>query len=224
MVVDTDPQGYLSRTLGFEDEYATRDPNLADAFKEPGDHPLHTLVEEHAEFDVIPSSVDMFRLQQDLIASGWQPRKRLSMFFDGLDSLPYDYVIVDAPPSLGVINDNVVLAARNLVVPVEAMQSSQYALEILLDQIETLQERYHLQIGIAAVVLSNVHYPLDNDQEEMIQYFRETFEGRAPIHEIRNRAAIKRSLGKAGSVFGSDAEETDMTENYLALAENLEVE
>lgn len=222
LLVDADPQGYLSRTLGFIDEYNEQTPNLADAIKEPTEHHIEDIVATHSEFDVIPSNIDMFTVQQDLIAAGWKPRERLSMFFEGLDTAPYDYVLVDAPPSLGVINDNVLLATGNLIIPVEAMETSIHALDILLNQIETLEERYSTRIGIAAIVLSNVHYPLDNDQKETIAYFEEMFDGRCPVHEIRHRAAVKRSLGNQGSVFGDDAEATDMTANCLGIAETLE--
>ena len=221
LTIDADPQGYLSRLLGFTSAYNTDETNLATAFKEPNQHAISDLVYEHAEFDVVPSSIEMFMLQQELIASGWKPRERLSMLFDNLDSTAYDFVVVDAPPSLGVINDNVLLACRTMLLPVEADGTSVHALDILLNQIETLEERYSAQITQAAVIISNVNYPLDNKQKEMIEYFQETFEGRCPVHQIRHRAAIKRSLSAGGSIFGKNAEETDMTENYLALADDL---
>lgn len=222
LLVDADPQGHLTRTLGFMEEYNEQEPNLADAIKSPTDHHLEDLVVSHPEVDVVPSNIDMFTVQQDLIAAGWKPRERLSMFFEDLSDTPYDYVLVDAPPSLGVINDNVLLATENMVVPVEPMESSIHALDILVNQIETLEERYNTQIEISAIVLSNVNYPLDNDQQENIAYFEETFAEWCPVHEIRNRAAVKRSLGNHGTVFGADAEETDMTENYLTIAKTLE--
>lgn len=223
LAVDTDPQGYLTRTLGLIENYNTQEPDLADAFEEPTEHRLENLILSHPEFDVLPANIDMFTVQQNLIAAGWKPRERLSMLFDQLDSLEYDFVIVDAPPSLGVINDNVLLACGDLIVPVEAMETSVHALDILLNQVETLEERYQTTIGISAIVISNVHYPLDNTQKEMIEYFQEMFDGRCPIHEIRHRAAIKRSLNAEGSIFGAEAEETDMTDAYLALVEDLEV-
>ena len=221
LLVDADPQGYSTRTLGFTDQYNTQSPNLADAFNEPTDYNLTDIILQHAEFDVLPSNVAMFSLQQDLIAAGWKPRERLSMLFEQLED-EYDYIIVDAPPSLGVINDNVLLACQNMVIPVEPMDSSIHALDILLNQIETLEDRYGVEIKQSAVVISNVHYPLDNDQKENIQFFHDTFDGRCPVHEIRHRAAIKRSLSAGGSIFGENAEDTDMTENYLQLAANLE--
>ena len=221
LAIDADPQGYLSRLLGFTSAYNTDESNLTTAFKEPNQHGLSELVYEHAEFDVVPSSIEMFMLQQELIASGWRPRERLSMLFDNLEGTAYDFIVVDAPPSLGVINDNVLLACRTMLLPVEADGTSVHALDILLNQIETLEERYSVQITQAAVIISNINYPLDNEQREMIEYFEETFEGRCPVHQVRHRAAIKRSLGAGGSIFGENAEETDMTDNYLALAEDL---
>jgi len=220
LLVDTDPQGYLSRLLGFLEAYNAEDPNLATAFNDPNDVGLSDLVVGHDEFDVVPSSVDMFMVQQELIASGWKPRERLSMLFEEFEA--YDFVLVDAPPSLGVINDNALVACERMILPVEAHETSIHALDILLNQIETLEERYDVAISQDAVVVSNVNYPLDNNQREMIEYFEETFEGRCPVHEIRHRAAVKRSLNAGGSVFGEDAEETDMTENYLAIASDLE--
>lgn len=221
LIVDTDPQGYTTRTLGFTDEYNTQSPNLADAFNDPTEYDLDAIILEHPEFDVLPSNVSMFSLQQDLIAAGWKPRERLSMLFEQLGD-SYDYVVVDAPPSLGVINDNVLLACQNMVIPVEAMESSIHALDILLNQIETLEERYGVTIQQSAIVISNVHYPLDNDQKENIEFFHETFDGRCPVHEIRHRAAVKRSLSAGGSIFGDNAEDTDMKENYQQLAIDLE--
>jgi len=221
LVIDADPQGYLSRLLGLTNAYNTDDTNLATAFKEPNQHNLSGLVHEHAEFNVVSSSIEMFMLQQELIASGWKPRERLSMLFNNMDAAAYDFVVVDAPPSLGVINDNVLLACRRMLLPVEADGTSVHALDILLNQIETLEERYSAQITQAAVIISNVNYPLDNKQKEMIEYFEETFKGRCPVHQIRHRAAIKRSLDAEGSIFGENAEETDMTKNYLALADDL---
>lgn len=222
LAVDTDPQGYLTRALQLEDEYNAGSPNLADAFKEPTEYRIEDLVRTHPEFDVLPSNVDMFMVQQELIAAGWKPRERLLLLFDQLDELDYDFILVDAPPSLGVINDNVLLATGNMVVPVEAMQSSVHALDILLNQIETLEERYDTRIRQEAVVISNVNYPLDNDQREMIEYFRDTFENWCPVHVVRHRAAIKRSMNAGGSIFGENAEPSDMREVFLALAADLE--
>lgn len=222
LAVDTDPQGYLTNKLGLGDAYRKDPPSLADALKEPTEHHIDEYIVEHPEFDVLPSNIDMFTLEQDLIASGWRPRERLQMLFDDAALDSYDHVIIDAPPSLGPINDNVLLATGQIMIPVEADETSILALDHLLNQIETLEQRYEVQIVERGVIISNVNYPLDNSQKEMIQWFEDSFEGRCPLFEIRHRAAIKRSLNAGGSIFGPDAEETDMRDAYEQIAAELE--
>lgn len=224
LAVDTDPQGYLTNKLGLDDAYREDPPSFADALKEPTEHRIDEFVIEHPEFDVLPSNIDMFTLEQDLIASGWRPRERLQMLLDEASLDLYDHVIIDAPPSLGPINDNVLLATRQIMIPVEADETSILALDHLLNQIETLEQRYEVRIVERGVIISNVNYPLDNSQKEMVQWFEDSFEGRCPLFEIRHRAAIKRSLNAGGSIFGADAEKTDMRDAYEQIAGELEAE
>jgi len=212
LVIDADPQGHLTNTLGFRDAYAAEPPSLYNLFTRPHETEPGEIIVEHEEFDLLPSNVDMFQLEQDLIASGRRPRQRLGDVLDNLDG--YDYVFVDAPPSLGPINDNVLLACRNLLIPVEAADSSILALEHLLNQIESLERDYSVQLREQAVFISNVNYPLDNPQREAIDWFQDTFDSRCPVFEIRKRAAIKRALNNNGSIFADDAEESDMRSVY----------
>ncbi len=221
LLVDTDPQGFLTRTLGFREHYNRASPNLADAFNEPTEHTVQDLVVEHEEFDILPSNIEMFGVAQELTAAGWKVRERLSMVLDQLEDGEYDFVVVDSPPSLDVINDNVLLACRNLIIPVEAMESSMHALDILTDQVGTLEERYDVDIDIAAVIVSNVNYPLDNDQKKWIDYFHDAFDW-CPVYEVRHRASIKRNLGNAMTIFHPDAEETDQNTVFESLARDLE--
>jgi len=216
LAVDMDPQGYLTHRLGFEDEYSSEPPSLYDALQEPNDHDIRDLVVEHAEYDLLPANIDMFRLEQDLIASGMRPRMRLNSLLDGIDD--WDVILIDAPPSLGPLNDNVVLATEQLLVPVEADESSQLALNHLLRQLDTLEDNYNTSIDILGMMVSNVSYPLDNEQKAAIEWFEERFEEHVPVWIIRNRAAIKRAMQNTHSVFAEEAEETDMTEVFAEIA------
>lgn len=219
LAVDMDPQGYLTHRLGFEDEYAAEPPSLYDGLNEPADHAVSDLVVTHDEFDLLPANVDMFRLEQDLIASGMRPRMRLKSLLDGVTG--WDVIVIDAPPSLGPLNDNVVLATERLLVPVEADESSQLALNHLLRQLDTLEDNYGTTIDIAGVLVSNVAYPLDNEQQEAIEWFEERFEGHVPVDIVRNRVAIKRAVQDEHSIYHDDAEETDMTDVYQTVAQEV---
>lgn len=219
LAIDMDPQGYLSHRLGFEEVYGSDPPSLYDALKSPTDHDLEDLVVAHEEMDVLPANIDMFLLEQDLIASGMRPRLRLRSLLEGVDQ--WDVILVDAPPSLGILNDNVVLGTKNLLVPVEADDSSKLALTHLLRQLDTLEENYGDQIEIRGIMVSNVSYPLDNEQKAAIEWFEDQFEERAPLWEIRNRAAIKRAVKDGSSVFAETAEGTDMADVYSQIAQEV---
>lgn len=212
LAVDMDPQGYLTHRLGFEDAYTAEDASLYDALNTPADYDVTDLVVSHNEFDLLPASIDMFRLEQDLIASGMRPRLRLDNVLD--DATDWDVILIDAPPSLGPLNDNVVLATDGLLVPVEADESSQLALNHLLRQLDTLEDNYDTQIDIFGIIVSNVAHPLDNEQEAAMEWFEDRFENHVPVWEIRNRVAIKRAIQAGHSIFHPDAEETDMKDEY----------
>ena len=216
LAVDMDPQGYLTHRLGFEDAYKADPPSLYDALQSPSEYDVTDLVVEHSEFDLLPANIDMFRLEQDLIASGMRPRMRLQTLLD--DVTAWDVIVIDAPPSLGPLNDNVVLATEEILVPVEADESSQLALNHLLRQFDTLEANYDVDISIRGLIVSNVSYPLDNEQKEAIEWFENRFGEHVPVWIVRTRAAIKRAVKQQGSIFAADAEETDMADVYDAIA------
>lgn len=221
LVIDADPQGYLTNNLGLRDEYTADPPTFFDAWTEPTEYDPADLIVEHDEFDVLPSSIDMFNLEQDLIAAGWRVRERLNMIFDRLPQ-GYDVIFVDAPPSLGPINDNVLLATERIIIPMEAQETSVLALDHLLRQVETLEDRFEVTIDEEAVIISDVDYPLDNEQKDMIEWIEETFDGRAPVYEVRHRAAIARAIKAGRSISGHD-EECDMEPIYREIVQNLGV-
>ncbi|MDQ2074847.1 ParA family protein [Haloarcula sp. H-GB4] len=219
LAIDMDPQGYLTHRLGFKEAYKADSPNFADALNSPSDYDIRNLVVIHDEYDLLPANIDMFHLEQELIGSGMRPRLRLSDVLESVDD--WDVMVIDSPPSLGPLNDNVVLAAENLLVPVEADESSQLALTHLLRQLDTLEDNYGAAIDILGVIVSNVSYPLDNEQQSSIDWYEDRFEGRVPVWIIRSRAALKRAVKSGGSVFADDAEDVDMAAVYTEIAEEV---
>ncbi|MBX0297923.1 MULTISPECIES: ParA family protein [Haloarcula] len=220
LLVDLDPQGYLTSGVGLDDEYTAPSPNLNDALKSPSEHKVDDLVISHDEFDVLPANIDMFSLEQELV-SGMRGRERLSMLLEDLDG--YDFMVVDCPPSLGLLTDNALLACQNVLIPAEAEDTSIRAVELLFKQIDSLEDNFGTAIQEEALVVSNVDYPLDGEQKEMLEWFDETFSENIPVFEIRNRAAIKRAFNAGVSIFGHD-EECDQTDELLRIADYFEQE
>lgn len=218
LLVDADPQGYLTSAVGLDDAYMADRDSLYDALMEPQEHDPNDLVTAHDEFDVLPSNIEMFTLEQDLV-SGMQSRRRMSMLLDQVDG--YDFILIDCPPSLGILTDNVLLAAGNVVIPAEAEDTSIRAMELLFKQIDSLEANFDQEIREQALVVSNVDYPLDGEQKEMLEWFEDRFSDYVPVFEVRNRASIKRAWNHGRSIFAHD-EDCDQEAELLRLAEHVE--
>ena len=221
LLVDADPQGYLTSAVGLDDAYTSKENTLYDALMAPQEQDATALVVDHGEFDVLPSNIEMFTLEQDLV-SGMQSRRRMSMLLEQVED--YDFVLVDCPPSLGLLTDNVLLAAGNVVIPAEAEDTSVRAMELLFKQIDSLEANFDQTIREQAIVVSNVDYPLDNEQREMLEWFEERFGDYIPIFEVRNRAAIKRAWNAGHSIFAHDeaCDQEDELRRLAAHAETME--
>lgn len=102
----------------------------------------------------------MFHLEQELVSAMKGP-ERLTTLLESVGG--YDFIIVDCPPSLGHLIDNALLACRNIIIPAEAEDTSIRAIEILFNQIDTLEETFDGSITEQAMLVSNIDYPLDGD-------------------------------------------------------------
>jgi chromosome partitioning protein len=220
LAVDTDPQGYLTLNLGLREEYTRKDLSFHQAWLEPKSVDISDVIVEHPEFDVLPANHQMFSLQQELIAEGYQLLKRLDKIFKNLPD--YDVVFVDAPPSLGLINDNVLIATENIIIPMEARETSVLALEHLLGQIKTLEKRFDISITERGVIISDVNYPLNSEQEAMIDWANRMYEGQCPLYEIRDRKLISEAQNAGYSIFGVE-ETCDQEEKYKDFIQELMV-
>lgn len=217
LFVDLDAQGHATEGLGMNDEYETDPPHLGTILAEIGEQEqINDLIRIHQEFDVLPANIDMFTLESDLTGA-MRGRERFAMALDELEH-EYDFIIVDCPPSLGYLTDNALLACQNILIPALAEGTSIRALEILYDQIESLEKGYETQIEDVGLVANRVEQ--DGEAEEMMQWFEDTF-SHIPVWEVRKRVALKRAWNNGVSIF-QHTEESDMETVFDEIAAHLE--
>jgi chromosome partitioning protein len=217
LLIDLDPQGHATEGVGLEDEYDADVISFYDVLPDLDviDETAQ-LIYENSEMDVIPSHQDMINIE-DALAGVPNRENRLNMALDELDE--YEYIVVDCPPNLGVLTDNALLACENVLIPAQTKTTSIRALELLFKQINALEAAFGTKIQEVGLVANEVG--TDNEATEMMEWFEEVFEERAPVWEIRKRVALQRAWNSGVSIFEHE-EDCDMEEVYLQIAESLE--
>ncbi|KZN23084.1 chromosome partitioning protein ParA [Haladaptatus sp. R4] len=217
LLIDLDPQGHATEGVGLEDKYDADVISFYDVLPDLDiiDETAQ-LVYEHSEMDVIPSHQDMINIE-DALAGVPNRENRLNMALDNLDG--YEYIVIDCPPNLGVLTDNALLACENVLIPAQTKTTSIRALELLFKQINALEAAFGTEIHEVGLVANEVG--TDNEATEMMEWFEEVFEERAPVWEIRKRVALQRAWNAGVSIFEHE-EDCDMEEAYLQIAESLE--
>ena len=138
LIVDFDPQGHLTRALGLPD--ATPPATLAQALTGEWGGQLGELVCRYQEhLHVMTTNPRMFLIEQQIY--GVTGREHLlAQLLDAYNDA-YDVCLIDCPPSLGALTDNALVAAPEVLIPVQAEDSSIDALRLLFDQIRTIEHR-----------------------------------------------------------------------------------
>src|SRR5262245_58090339 len=131
LLVDADPQGNATSGIGIQRGSFRR--NLYHSLVL--DEPLSAIIipSAVAGLDVIPSSKDLAGAEIELVEID-QREFRLKRALTSVDG-NYDYIIIDCPPSLGLLTLNALTAARSLLVPI---QCEYYALEGVTELFDTL--------------------------------------------------------------------------------------
>ena len=166
-LIDMDPQASLTSTFGKEDA----DGLLYHAMANRGPLPV---VEIADRLTLTPSSIDLASGEMRFVAQAG--REYLLRTCLQKTALPADTtVIIDSPPSLGVLSTNALAAATSILI---VLQPGGYEMRALARFIEVVEELKELGVNptlaVAGVVLTNCHYRRrinDQVEEEVSQIF-----------------------------------------------------
>jgi chromosome partitioning protein len=150
LVIDLDPQG--NATSGFGVDRGAYDSSAYDAVVDQADLASLVVPTGVVGVDLVPSSIALAGAEVEL-APVAQRERRLAAVLRGA-AADYDYVLLDCPPSLGLLTVNALTAASSVLVPI---QCEYYALEGLSQLIATIHlVRDHLnpELEIKGVVLT----------------------------------------------------------------------
>ncbi len=150
LVVDADPQGNASTGLGVERAALAR--SLADVVLEGSAADDAVLGTRMPGLSVIPSTIQLAPAEIRLVSSIGRERQLLKAVASVKDT--YDYVLIDSPPSLGLLTVNCLVAAETVIIPIQCEYYALEGLTQLTDVLNMVRAEVNPSLGIEGLLLT----------------------------------------------------------------------
>jgi chromosome partitioning protein len=152
LVVDLDPQGNASTALDVEHHVGRE--SVYNSLVE--DRPLSEIVVEVEGMPGLycaPATIDLAGAEIELVPLVAR-ESRLSRAIEQLDVSNLDYVLIDCPPSLGLLTLNALVAAEEVLIPIQCEYYALEGLEQLLRTVELVRGHLNAKLRISTILLT----------------------------------------------------------------------
>lgn len=198
LLVDADPQGFATITLGFREYYTAGDAvSMHDIMLDfERFHEVNDIIKSHEEFDVLPAHGRNFSLEKELWSAN-RSLERLEMVLDEIEH-DYDYILIDSPPNLGPLSDGSLLAAEHVLFVSKADSIATFSMNLLTNEISQLEREFQRDIGIVGAVVNGVSSNKITD--ERLEWFIKNL-GEANVFIVPDTVAIEGAFNQSHSVY-----------------------
>lgn len=213
LYIDLDAQGNLSYTL----KASNTGYNVIGVLQGP--ETIKEEIQNTEQGDIIASSPALSGADTLLTETGKEYRLKEAM--ESIKDL-YDYVIIDTPPSLGILTINALTACSGIIIPAGADIYSLQGISQLKGTIETVKKYCNSSLEILGILLTryNSRAIISREVAEMLEKTAEGLNTKLYNTKIRECTAIKESQAMRESIF-TYAPKSNATADYKALVDEI---
>jgi len=213
LLIDLDPQGHVALGFGVKSDHIQTSVYEVLLGQIPIARAIRTLRER---LDAVLSDVILAAFEQ--VMAGAQEREfKLKR---ALEEVPahYDYLVIDSPPSLGLLTFNALLACEEAIIPVEPSFFSLQGMQRLLETIQVVERKANHQLSVK--VLATNFDRRTNFCREMFSLLQARFPEHFLATVIRNCTAL-REAARQGKPIGEYDQKCSAFADYQGLAREI---
>jgi chromosome partitioning protein len=196
LLVDLDPQGNLTMSQGLNPDTIERSMFDVLVHRLPIQEVIH-----HAEVDLAVSSIDLAGAELALSSMIGRERALEKAIVPVKDA--YDYVLIDTPPSLGLLTINALVASKGVIVPVQCEYLSLRGLVQLENTLSMIRENLNPDVGIEGI-LPTMYDSRTLHSREAVEILQENFGDLVFDTKIRKTVRYAEAPVKGTSVLKYD--------------------
>ncbi len=210
LLIDLDPQANLTQSLGLTNEAI----NIYGALR--GEYKLQP-IEIFKGLDAIPSTLDLSGAEVELSS---EPGREyiLKELIEPLRA-SYDFIIIDSPPSLGLLTINSFTASDEILIPLQAQYLALQGLAKLVEVVDKIKQRLNkgLKVGGVFITQYDSRKVLNRDVVDTIQAH---FKDEVFKTKIRDNIALAEAPSQGLDIFRYSSK-SNGAEDYLALSKEV---
>lgn len=148
LVIDLDPQANATKNLN------CYDPECLSTYEMLRGEKVNIKHTGFENVDLMPSNIKLILSESEILTDTKRSRElRLKKYLMNME-FKYDYVIIDCPPSLGVLSTNALAASDHVLVPVKIDMFALDGFEYLLSSIEEIREEFNPTLNLLGIFIT----------------------------------------------------------------------
>jgi len=206
LLVDSDPQGSLSISLGNpqpDQLPVTLATIMGKVLTEEPIGPGEGLLHHDEGVDLMPANIELSGMEVSLV-NAMSRERVLKQYLDSVKH-QYDYVLLDCMPSLGMLTVNALAAADSVLIPVQAQYLPVKGLEQLLQTINKVRRQINPKLKIDGILLTMVDNRT-NYAKEISALLRDTYGSKLKVFDVEIPHSVRAAeiSAEGRSIFAHD--------------------